>query len=63
MDDTDEICATCGEWPLRCRCGERPAVAPEPERQICPDCHGTTLNLLDPNDGGTCPSCFGGYVR
>lgn len=60
-----QICPTCGEWPLRCRCGEKPDVAsePEPERRICPDCHGTTLNLIDPNDGGTCPSCFGGYLR
>jgi hypothetical protein len=33
----------------------------EREREICPDCHGTTLNLIDPEDGGSCPSCFGGY--
>ena len=67
IDETTDvqICTTCGEWPLRCRCDEArmSASAPEQERRICPDCRGTTLNLLDPNDGGTCPSCFGGYLR
>lgn len=31
------------------------------ERQICRYCRGTTLNYTDPNDGGSCPHCFGGY--
>ena len=32
------------------------------QRRLCPDCHGTTLNLAHPDDGGTCPHCFGGYL-
>lgn len=32
-------------------------------RVLCPDCHGTTLNRLNPANGGSCPSCFGGYLK
>ena len=31
-------------------------------RRICPDCGGTNLNYINPEDGGGCPSCFNGYV-
>jgi hypothetical protein len=34
----------------------------EPERRICPDCNGTNLNYINPDDGGGCPSCCNGYV-
>jgi hypothetical protein len=36
-------------------------AAPPEERRLCRYCHGTTLNYTDPNDGGSCPHCFGGY--
>ena len=32
----------------------------EPREEICPDCRGTGLNLIDPGDGGSCPSCIRG---
>ncbi len=28
------------------------------ETRPCPDCRGTGLNYLDPDDGGSCPSCI-----
>lgn len=32
------------------------------ERRICPHCNGTTLSPY-PDDGGSCPHCFGGYLK
>ena len=32
------------------------------ESRLCPDCHGTALSPY-PDDGGSCPHCFGGYVK
>jgi hypothetical protein len=58
---SEHPCATCGEWPLRCHCDERPQPEPEPKRQICPACHGTALSPY-PKDGGSCPHCFGGFL-
>lgn len=29
---------------------------------VCPHCNGTTLDLSQNEDGGTCPHCFDGYV-
>jgi hypothetical protein len=31
------------------------------ERRVCPYCNGTTLSPY-PDDGGSCPHCFGGYL-
>jgi hypothetical protein len=31
-------------------------------RRVCPDCGGTNMNLINTEDGGGCPSCFGGFV-
>jgi hypothetical protein len=68
--DEEEGCWGCGwtngQHPLGCPAAREleemaARVRPEPrEREICPDCRGTGLNLLDPNDGGSCPSCIGG---
>ena len=40
---------------------DRESEPVESERQICGDCGGTGLNYLNPADGGSCPSCIGGY--
>lgn len=34
----------------------------EPTRRLCPDCRGTGLDYLT-DSGGSCPSCYGGYLR
>jgi hypothetical protein len=34
----------------------------EPEREICPYCNGTNISPYE-RDGGSCPHCFGGYVK
>lgn len=34
----------------------------EKNRKLCPYCNGTTLNLAHPEDEGTCPHCFDGYI-
>jgi hypothetical protein len=39
------------------------AVRQAQDRRPCPACHGTTLNLTHPNDGGSCPHCFGGFLH
>ncbi len=36
--------------------------ADESAPRVCPDCHGTALSPY-PQDGGSCPHCFNGYIR
>jgi hypothetical protein len=32
------------------------------EKRICAACGGSALSPY-PHDGGSCPHCFGGYIR
>jgi hypothetical protein len=34
----------------------------EEEREICPYCNGTDISPYE-RDGGSCPHCFGGYLK
>jgi len=35
---------------------------PNEQKQVCPDCGGSGLSPY-PEDGGSCPHCFDGFIK
>lgn len=61
--DGEEMCPDCeGEGEISGEDDDYPMDFDDDLERVCPYCNGTTLSPY-PDDGGSCPHCFGGKIR